>query len=125
MTSEPLNQYTEICRDAIKSSSAKVSKTFENLLLEIKCAETLKLSKRKTLDTRGKILIDYDYKIPIKQLWIYWGQFDVCIGLNGLMYEISERFARKLNQIMQKEANIVIFDSRWFEFLHKREVEGT
>lgn len=53
------------------------------------------------------------------------GQFDVCIGLNGLMYEISEQFARKLNQIMQKEANIVIFDSRWFEFLHKREVEGT
>lgn len=43
----------------------------------------------------------------------------MCIGLNGLMYEISERFARKLNQIMQKEANIVIFDSRWFEFLHK------
>lgn len=41
------------------------------------------------------------------------------------MYEISEQFARKLNQIMQKEANIVIFDSRWFEFLHKREVEGT
>lgn len=25
MTSEPLNQYTEICRDAIKSSSAKLS----------------------------------------------------------------------------------------------------
>ena len=35
MTSEPLNQYTEICRYAIKSSSAKLSKTFENLLLEI------------------------------------------------------------------------------------------
>ena len=35
MTSEPLNQYTEICRDAIKSSSAKLRKTFENLLLEI------------------------------------------------------------------------------------------
>ena len=35
MTSEPLNQYTEICRDAIKSSSAKLSKTFESLLLEI------------------------------------------------------------------------------------------
>ena len=35
MTSEPLNQYTEISRDAIKSSSAKFSKTFENLLLEI------------------------------------------------------------------------------------------
>lgn len=35
MTSELLNQYTEICRDAIKSSSAKMSKTFENLLLEI------------------------------------------------------------------------------------------
>jgi len=34
MTSEPLNQYTEISRDAIKSSSAKLSKTFENLLLE-------------------------------------------------------------------------------------------
>ena len=25
MTSEPFNQYTEICRDAIKSSSAKLS----------------------------------------------------------------------------------------------------
>ena len=49
----------------------------------------------------------------------------MCIGLNGLMYEISEQFARMLNKIMQKEANIVIFDSRWFEFLHKREVEGT
>ena len=35
MTSEPLNQYTEICRDAIKSLSAKLSKTFENLLLEL------------------------------------------------------------------------------------------
>ena len=35
MTSEPLNQYTEICGDAIKSSSAKLGKTFENLLLEI------------------------------------------------------------------------------------------
>ena len=91
----------------------------------IKCAETLKLSKCNTLDTRGKIMINYDYKIPIKHLWIYWGQFDVCIGLNGLMYEISEQFARKLNQIMQKEANIVVFDSLWFEFLHKREVEGT
>ncbi len=32
MISEPLDQYTEICRDAIKSSSAKLSKTFENLL---------------------------------------------------------------------------------------------
>jgi hypothetical protein len=35
MTSEPLDQYTEICRDAIKSSFAKLGKTFENLLLEI------------------------------------------------------------------------------------------
>ena len=35
MTSKPLNQYTEINRDAIKSSSAKLSKTFENILLEI------------------------------------------------------------------------------------------
>ena len=35
MTSEPLNQYTEICKDAIKSSSAKLSKTFENLLPEL------------------------------------------------------------------------------------------
>ena len=32
MTLEPLNQYAEICRDAIKSSSAKLGKTFENLL---------------------------------------------------------------------------------------------
>ena len=35
MTSEPLNQYTDICKDAIKCSSAKLGKTFENLLLEI------------------------------------------------------------------------------------------
>lgn len=35
MTSEPLNQYTDICRDAIKSTSAKLGKTFESLLLEI------------------------------------------------------------------------------------------
>ncbi|WP_232223159.1 hypothetical protein [Prevotella sp. S7 MS 2] len=35
MTSEPLDQYTEICRDAIKGLSAKLGKTFENLLLEI------------------------------------------------------------------------------------------
>ena len=35
MISELLNQYTEICRDAIKGSSEKLNKTFENLLLEI------------------------------------------------------------------------------------------
>ncbi len=35
MTSEPLKQYTDICKDAIKGSSAKLGKTFENLLLEI------------------------------------------------------------------------------------------
>ncbi len=35
MTSEPLSQYAEICRDAIKSSSAKIGKTFEYLFLEI------------------------------------------------------------------------------------------
>ncbi|KXB39298.1 hypothetical protein HMPREF1870_01967 [Bacteroidales bacterium KA00344] len=35
MTSNPLNQYAEICRDVIKSSSAKLGKTFENILLEI------------------------------------------------------------------------------------------
>ena len=35
MTKNPLNQYTDICRDAIKSTSAKLSKTFENLLMEI------------------------------------------------------------------------------------------
>ena len=35
MTAELLNQYTEICRVAIKNSSAKLGKTFENLLLEI------------------------------------------------------------------------------------------
>lgn len=35
MTSDPLNQYAEICRDIIKRSSAKLGKTFENLLLEM------------------------------------------------------------------------------------------
>lgn len=35
MTAEPLYQYTEICRNAIKSSSAKLGKTFENLFLKI------------------------------------------------------------------------------------------
>ena len=33
MTTEPLDKYTEICRDAIKCSSAKLDKTFENLLV--------------------------------------------------------------------------------------------
>ncbi len=33
MTSEPLNQYTEICRDAIKSSYAKLEKTFKESTL--------------------------------------------------------------------------------------------
>ena len=33
MTAEPLNQYSEICKIAIKSSSAKLGKTFENPLL--------------------------------------------------------------------------------------------
>ena len=33
MTAELLNQYTEICRVAIKISSAKLGKTFENLIL--------------------------------------------------------------------------------------------
>lgn len=33
MTAELLNQYTEICRDAVKSLSAKLGKTFENLIL--------------------------------------------------------------------------------------------
>lgn len=35
MISVPLNQNMEICGDAIKSSSAKLGKTFESLLLEI------------------------------------------------------------------------------------------
>lgn len=35
MTEEPLNPYTESCRDAVKSSSAKLGKTFENLLVGI------------------------------------------------------------------------------------------
>ena len=35
MTAEPLDPYTESCRDAIKSSSAKLGKTFENPLLRI------------------------------------------------------------------------------------------
>ena len=35
MTAEPLNQYTEICRYASKSATAKLSKTFESLLLEL------------------------------------------------------------------------------------------
>ena len=33
MTSEPLDQYTEICRDAIKSSSAKLGKAISALHL--------------------------------------------------------------------------------------------
>ena len=35
MISEPLSQYTDICKDAFKNTSAKLSKTFENLLMEI------------------------------------------------------------------------------------------
>ena len=35
MTTKPLNQYAENYRDVIKSTSAKLSKNFENLLIEI------------------------------------------------------------------------------------------
>ena len=35
MTAEPLDPYTEICRDTAKSSSAKLGKTFENPLVVI------------------------------------------------------------------------------------------
>lgn len=33
MTAELLNQYSESCKDAVKSSSTKLGKTFENLFL--------------------------------------------------------------------------------------------
>ena len=33
--SDSLDQYADICRDAIKKSSAKLNKSFENLLVEI------------------------------------------------------------------------------------------
>ena len=33
--SDSLDQYSDICRDAIKKSSAKLNKSFENLLVEI------------------------------------------------------------------------------------------
>ena len=51
MTVELLNQYTEICRVAIKSSSAKLGKTFENLLLEI-ILLYVEVYKRQVLDRR-------------------------------------------------------------------------
>ena len=35
MTSEPLNQYTDICKGAIKDSSAKLGNVFGKLLMEI------------------------------------------------------------------------------------------
>ncbi len=35
MTSEPLNQYTKTCKDTFKRLSAKLSKTFENILFNI------------------------------------------------------------------------------------------
>lgn len=35
MTAELLNQYSESCKDAVKSLSAKLGKTFENLLVGI------------------------------------------------------------------------------------------
>lgn len=33
--SDALDQYTEICKDAVKNSSAKIAKRFENILIEI------------------------------------------------------------------------------------------
>ncbi len=33
--SDSLDQYADICRDVIKKSSAKLNKSFENLLIEI------------------------------------------------------------------------------------------
>ena len=49
MTAEPLNPYTEICRDAVKSSCAKLGKTFENPLLRILLLYTAILRKINSL----------------------------------------------------------------------------
>ena len=49
MTAEPLDPYTESCRDAVKSSSAKLGKTFENPLLGILLLYTAILRKINSL----------------------------------------------------------------------------
>lgn len=49
MTEEPLNPYTEICKDAVKSSCAKLGKTFENPLVGILLLYTAILRKINSL----------------------------------------------------------------------------
>ena len=66
MTSEPLDQYTEICRDAIKSSSAKFGKTFENLLLEILL---LYMAIQRNICRRSPILSSLMPYSPYVSLW--------------------------------------------------------
>ena len=57
MTSEPLNQYTEICRDAIKSSSAKLSKTFKPRLLNyhFNCLALVAIGEGKEAEASGHV----------------------------------------------------------------------
>ncbi len=53
MTSEPLSQYEEILKDAIrtsmKESGAKLAKTFQTLLIEILTLYSLPLEKYLTI----------------------------------------------------------------------------
>ena len=58
MTSEQLNQYTEICRDAIKTSSVKLSKTFKSLLLYILLLY-MTIQRKKALNIHQKLMYNF------------------------------------------------------------------
>ena len=71
----------------------------------VNVVKSLKLSDRKTLDVRGKITVYYDS--PETQIWVYWSDFAVAVGLNGMVYEMSKQFADMINRILKKHSRDV------------------
>ena len=83
----------------------------------VETLKSLKLSDKKTLDVRGKITVYYDF--PIKQIWVYWNDYNVAVGLNGMVYEMSVQFADMINRVLQENSRDAFFDSAWYRsFFH-------
>lgn len=78
----------------------------------VNVVKSLKLSDRKTLDVRGKITVYYDS--PEAQIWVYWSDFAVAVGLNGMVYEMSKQFADMINRILKKHSKDVFFSDNWY-----------
>ena len=114
MTVELLNQYTEICRVAIKNSSAKLGKTFENLLLEIILQRKINFTQMERYCThcqaKHKNQLDFSYnalfvsqnvaKMMMKALvfhGFFQGNHGKHIHLKIIFQQMSEHTEPKVN----------------------------